>query len=432
MRTNFPNNSIAGEYLGRPCTEETADMSLSGPTVACTNARKNLKVLHVIQSWSVGGVETWLLELLHHWNAEGGTAPQVDFVVMGGRPGVFDDAVRALGARIFYLTFTRRNVMTFTRSFRRLLRDGEYDVIHDHQGTASGWHFLLGAGWLPPVRITHLHNAIFEIANRSLGRQLIARFGKILVVWFATDIVSTSQSLLDDYRFSDRTFRRIGRTIVYCGINPKRFRGNSGTVKSSICREFDWPEDAKIVLFVGRMDLSPDLGHPLNSKNSGFAVSVCIECARRDPKIHVLFIGAKTAAVPILEQRIASAGVSDRIRFTGIRHDIPGIMLASDALLFPSRAEGLGMVAVEAQASGLPVLASTAVPRECSIVHELVRFQAIDAGADRWAGDLLELIALPHDNATANKRISESAFNIENSTEKLTKIYLRTFGTTQL
>ena len=57
-----------------------------------------------------------------------------------------------------------------------------------------------------------------------------------------------------------------------------------------------------------------------------------------------------------METRISEWGLSDMLRFIGVRSDIPRLMRAADVLLFPSVDEGLGMVAVEAQAAGLPVL----------------------------------------------------------------------------
>jgi glycosyltransferase involved in cell wall biosynthesis len=125
----------------------------------------------------------------------------------------------------------------------------------------------------------------------------------------------------------------------------------------------------------------------------------------------------------VLERRIAEAGLAGRIVFAGIRRDIERLMVASDVLLFPSRGEGLGMVAVEAQAAGLPVLASTAVPRECVVVPELVRFLELDAGAVKWAGDLLELAARPRNIAAANQRVAVSAFAIDRSAKALFNIY---------
>ena len=170
---------------------------------------------------------------------------------------------------------------------------------------------------------------------------------------------------------------------------------------------------------------------PKNHKNSGFAVSVGIECGRRDPDVRMIFAGASSPAVPVLEERIAAAGMESRIRFVGIRKDIERLMLASDVLLFPSRAEGLGMVAVEAQAAGLPVLASTAVPAECVVVPELVRFKKVEEGEAAWADDLLQLAVQPRDIPCANQRVAASEFSIENSSSALARLYARVLGLDQ-
>jgi len=231
--------------------------------------------------------------------------------------------------------------------------------------------------------------------------------------------------MITEYGFDAPSFAHIPRMALYCGFDPSRFLGDRSLAKASLCHELGWPENAKIILFAGRIDQSPDLGHPKNHKNSGFAVSVGIECGRRDAGVRMIFAGARTPAVPVLEQRIAAARLEGRIQFVGIRKDIERLMLASDVLLFPSRAEGLGMVAVEAQAAGLPVLASTDVPSECVVVQELVRFKDVEEGVSAWADDLVQLAGQPRDIQEANQRVAASAFAIESSSRAVAQLYRR-------
>lgn len=383
-----------------------------------------IKVLHVIDTLGMGGAETWLMEVLRLWSK--GKTGRMDFLATSGNRGIFDDEAQQLGAQIHYVRYGRVHLPRFTKEFRRILREGRYDAIHDHQDYASGWHFFMGGSILPPVRVTHVHNPSYQIRNIyavTLGRRLTVRIGKSLVARYSTHITGTSRQIITEYGFDTPRFRRIPKAALHCGFEPARFLGDVNAKRASVCREFGWPDDAKIILFAGRIDQSPNVGHPQNHKNSAFAISVGIECARRDARVRLLLAGAPSPAVPILEQRIAAAGFIGRIKFAAIRKDIERLMIASDALLLPSRGEGLGMVAVEAQAAGLPVLASTAVPRECVVVPELVRFQKLEAGEAQWAADLSQLAAQPRNIRGANQRVAASAFAIENSARALLRLY---------
>jgi glycosyltransferase involved in cell wall biosynthesis len=387
--------------------------------------QRPLKVLHLIDNLGMGGAEAWLIELLRCWRDEGGQV-SADILATGGRPGVLDDEATALGAQIHYLPFGRGSLPAFADGFRRILRDGGYDAIHDHQDHASGWHYLIGAGRLPPVRITHVHNPAYQIRNNygvTARRRLTGQLGKRLVAHYATHIIGTSREAITAYGFDAPAFRRTPGAALYCGLDPGQFVASPG-VRASVRAEFGWPDAASVVLFAGRFDASPDLGHPRNHKNSGFAVTVAIDCARQDPDVRFVFAGPFSEATPILRARVEQAGLGERVAFAGVRRDIGRLMAGADALLFPSRAEGLGMVAVEAQAAGVPVLASTSVPKECVVIAELVRFLDLDAGPAAWRDELLALVRAPRvDAADANRRVAASPFAITHSARRLAELY---------
>jgi glycosyltransferase involved in cell wall biosynthesis len=388
-------------------------------------ATRPLRVLHLIDNLGMGGAEAWLLELLRYWRAEGGPV-RCDFVATGGQPGVFDDEARALGAEIFYLRYGRRDLASFVPAFRRILQTGRYDALHDHQDYASGWHYLMGRGALPPIRVTHVHNPAYQIRHNygvTVTRRLTARVGKALVARYATHIAGTSRAALTAFGFDGPAFAAIPKAALYCGFDADRFIA-SAQARAAVRGEFNWHAGAAIVLFAGRFDISPDLDHPQNHKNSGFAVDVAIAAAQRNARTNVIFAGPLSPAVSALRHRIETAGLGQRIVFAGVRKDIGRLMGAADALLFPSRAEGLGMAAVEAQAAGLPVLASTEVPRECVVIPELVTFERLDAGASAWTDRLLALVESTRcDPIAANQRVAASAFAIAHSATTLERLY---------
>jgi len=382
-----------------------------------------IKVLHVVHALGMGGAETWLMEVLRRWSKDG--SGTMDFLATSGEPGVFDDEACRLGARIHYVRYGRNRIRRFARALQQILRQERYAAIHDHQDYISGWHFLLASRDLPPVRVTHVHNGyrVRSHGRSTLAQRVSARVGKNLIRRHGTHIIGTSRHVIAEYGFDSAEFRHLATGPLYCGFDPTRFLCDRESARASLRRELRWPDAATIVLVAGRIDDSVDSDHAHSHKNSTFAVSVGIECARRNRSVRVLFAGKRSAAVPELERRISAAGFDDRFRFAGIRTDIARVMAGSDVLLFPSRSEGLGMAAVEAQAAGLPVLASDAVPRECVVVPQLVRFEPLVATPSVWADALLQLADQRRDPIAANRQVALSPFAIEQSSRALLHLY---------
>ena len=386
-----------------------------------------LKVLQIIDTLGMGGAETWLMEALRLWRSDTLCNLQMDFLVTSGKAGIFDEEARQLGAKVFYVPFQRSRIVKFATEFRRILRASGYNAIHDHQDYASGWHFLFGAGLLPPVRVTHVHNPSYQIKTNygvTSIRRLTAAIGKRLVARYATYIAGTSRQVLEEYGFYSSRFSRLPKGALHCGIRPERFLGEPEEAKARLCEELSWPADSKIVLFAGRIDRSADPMDPQAHKNAPFAVEVGIESCRRDSRVRMLLAGELSPAVPTFRRRIDAGECSGKIVFSGVRRDIEHLMLASDLLLFPSRGEGLGMVAVEAQAAGLPIIASTSVPRECVVVEELIRFLPLSDSPVAWSNVVLEVLRAPRPKpGKFNKAVTSSDFTTENSARKLMELY---------
>lgn len=400
----------------------------TAPGAVAASTKRELRVLQVFSVLSVGGAEMWLMSLLKYFNEFAETLPvkvKCDILLTGGEPSVFDEEAKALGARLFYVPFTRKNPIRFTREFRRILRAGQYDVIHDHQDYIAGLHFLMGLGHLPPTRIAHVHNAFHHrssyadnrvrVMSVSLGRRMLRRL--------ATNVLGTSQQAIDEYGFRAPQYRGVG--VVNCGFDPRKFVGDYQNEHVEICRRFGWDRAARIILFVGRLDGEAIAnGRAVSQKNVEFALEIAKECFARDERVRLLVAGSGD---PEREEkfraRVNDWGIGERVRFLRESAEVPKLMIGSDVLLFTSPAEGLGMVVVEAQAAGLPVLASDSTPRECLVVPELVEFLPL---IDRksWARRTLQLLGRDRPTLSeCNAAVRRSPFAIENSARSLAVLY---------
>lgn len=395
-------------------------------------SKPEIRVLQVFDSLGTGGAETWLIGLLKYFrdNAHNlGVSVRTDICLTSGQRMNFDDLAEDLGARLFYLPYAVTNLPDFARKFRNRLRQGQYHAVHDHQGIAAGFHFFLAAGVLPPVRIAHFHNPVSDLADGSGGRVLQAtrqNLGRLGIRFFATQVLGTSQTCLQEHGLSTDLFARLGPRALHCGIDLASYVGDYGIEHNSLCEEFEWPLSARIVLFVGRLgaDQQNSKASTDNRKNPKFALEVARECLRSDKSLRLVMVGSGDQERHRLQKLVLSWGLADRVRLCAARNDIPRLMIGSDLLIFPSKSEGLGMVAIEAQASGLRVLASDAVPEECSVVPGLVTFYSLNEGIAAWATLAQKILHLPRpDHACSNQCVSASRFAIENSAIDLVKSY---------
>lgn len=384
----------------------------------------NNVALHIIHKFGMGGAETWLMEIFRELDKKNGSL-KIEILITSGERSVFDEEAKKLGVELHYISFSRKNSLSFVRYFRKLLKEKQYCAIHDHQDFLAGWHFLFGLGRLPKIRICHVHNPSYQLLNNygvNLKRRLNIRLGMWLVKHLATNILGTSNEVLCLSGYSRTTYSKQHPKALHCFFNVDKFKLNPLEASKRIKIEFGIPHDYKIVLFLGRLDSSLEVGHPRNHKNSAFALHVLSEI--KDSTITVLFAGKNQGSNSEFLKKANELGVSKQIKLLGVRKDAPELIAASDLLFFPSRSEGLGMVAVEAQMSGTKVLASAAVPKECVVIPELVTFMDLEKSYSSWAKKIVELTK-PYEKLIYQNdiRIDSSPFNIKVGLPQLEKLY---------
>ncbi|WP_421796976.1 glycosyltransferase [Haliscomenobacter sp.] len=385
-----------------------------------------MRVLHVIDGFGAGGAETWLVKAVKYLKENQQLNVSFDFLCTGGVKRVFDEEVIALGSKIFYVKFSRSTVFKFTKTVREILAANQYDAVHHHQDFVSGWHFLLGLGLLPKIRISHLHNPYNFVRNYIVSNSRCVSYilGRFFSYILSTKITGTSESVMREYGLHKWPYSVKKIQPIYCGFDSKNFFFDK-ECKQNVCEEMEWKDfkQIKIALFIGRIGLQ-DYDSAKNQKNPEFAFQIAKELILSDKSWKFLFVGYKGKTANIFEQELRELGIDQDIKFLGLRKDIPSLLSSSDVLVFPSFWEGLGMVAVEAQANGLNVLMSEGVPQEAIVCEDLVKVKKLEDGVIEW---VYEIKSTPsHDSerrASYCNKIELSPFSIQNSVRRMIQNY---------
>jgi glycosyltransferase involved in cell wall biosynthesis len=354
---------------------------------------KPVRILHIFGRMNRGGAEMRTLDIMRHIDRE---QFQQDFCALTGLPGVLDDEIRSLGGEVHYC----RLGWSFPWRFRHLLQQQSYDVVHSHVHYASGFMLFLSHSAGVPGRIAHFRST-FDDHGMNLRRTLQRKVMRWLIDRYATQILSVSQGVMTTAWGTDwQTDKRCH--VMYNGLDLEPF------LQPFDAGDLGIPNSSTVYIHVGRMD---------PPKNHTRLIAVFREIASRQLDAHLLLVGRGGNDIEhTVRQQIELLGLTDRVTFAGERSDVPHLLRAAHALIFPSTREGLPGVVLEACAAGIPVLASD-LPGVCEIAAYFpsVVPLSLNLSNEVWAQ---EATALTKDQSTdtrehALERFLNSPFNLE-------------------
>lgn len=163
------------------------------------------------------------------------------------------------------------------------------------------------------------------------------------------------------------------------------------------------------------------IGRFMKQKNHDFIIDVFDKIKKLWPEARLLLVGDGPLFDEIKE-KVNSLGLEDSVVFTGVKQNAYDYYNAMDVFVLPSLYEGFGIVLIEAQANGLPCVASTEVPEEVNIANQ-VDFLELSDSVESWASHIVNLDTEINRDAYFYK-IKNSAFDIEIEAQKLADKYM--------
>lgn len=364
-----------------------------------------IRILNLFTIMNRGGAETMVMNYYRNIDRH---KVQYDFMVHRQERGAYDDEIEALGGKIYRMPPIRPwNAHEYRKNVRTFYEEHpEYKVIHSHMSELGYYDFQEAEKAGVPVRICHAHNRPYGVDLKSPVRW----YYKTMMRTHITDLFTCGLESAD-WLFGQKNRNRFvqmnnaidARQYIYCPHIRQQMRQTLGI-----------EDDQLVIGHVGRFD---------PQKNHKFIVDIFQAVREQNPKALLLLVGNDSGdGGKEIHQKVKQLGLTQWVKFLGIRSDVAELMQAMDVFLFPSLFEGLSVASVEAQAAGLPVLISDGVPIECKKT-DLVHVLSLGASPEEWAKKILEFAQNPRRNTY--EEIKDAGFDIVENAKWLQEFYLQ-------
>lgn len=160
------------------------------------------------------------------------------------------------------------------------------------------------------------------------------------------------------------------------------------------------------------------VGSQKPQKNHSYLIDVFAEVCKKSEAYKLVLVG-DGPLMPEMKAKVRNLGLENKVMFLGTRNDAPRLFNAFDIFVLPSLFEGLGIVAVEAQANGLECILSTNVPKEADLTG--VTYLDINIPAVVWAENIIKKAYSRHDDF--NEKVVKAGYDIQSAANEIQSFY---------
>jgi len=361
---------------------------------------KKARVLEIIGKRPVGGVGTVMLNYQTYVDAD---RVQMDYLIFGEEPEVFDESVKALGSKVYMYPALSGRQMGRTKMYLEEFfsaHEGEYDIVHLHAPTIAFMAFPIVAKHGIKTRIIHSHATLYaESKIKAIRNKILWALAKGKI----TDRIGCSEAA-GEFLFGKDDFVVLKNAIAYEGYlyDP--------AVRERIREELQCG-DKLVVGNVGRFSLQ---------KNQTFLIEIFAKIKELHPNSVLWLLGDGELRSEI-EAKIQRFGLEEDVKLFGMVKNAHEFYQAMDVMVMPSLFEGLPMVGVEAQASGLPCVFADTITREVDVIG--CPYIALSEPVEVWAKAAIDM-AGAKERRSYPAELDALGFNIKLEAKRLEELYL--------
>lgn len=362
------------------------------------------RLLCIVSNMSTGGAETFLMKVYRTLDK---SKYQMDFYCMSKEIGYYDKEISMLGGQI-YRSFpkSKRPIKAFFH-LCKTVRKGKYIyVMRISQHSLATLDLLAAKFGGAKVLIQRSSNAD---SGTRLSRVLHNAFKWMSMTIPTIKIAPSTEAA--EYTFGENCIKKGDAIIIKNAIPVEKFTFNIEN-REKIRNEFGI-DNQFVIGHVGRFN---------NQKNHSFLIDIFSEIVKEYENSVLLLVG-KGELENDIKNKIKILALTDKVIFTGVRSDVPKVLMGMDVFLFPSFFEGMPNTVIEAQATGLKCIISDTITREADVTNN-IKYVSLDKPAILWAMKTLEYNnKYSRDNADFS--IVQSGYDIISTTNQFIELIFK-------
>lgn len=356
-----------------------------------------VRIAHVIGKMCAGGVES---VVYNYYREIDKSKFQFDFFYDSDSTVEPPQELIDMGAKFFEIP-PYQKLPAYLKSLKMHFINNHYEIVHSHMNTLCVFSLWAAKKAGVPNRISHNHSTAGKgETKKNILKYALRPFAKI----FPTQLCACSN-------YAGRWIygKQANFKVLNNAIDLDKYKFNE-IVRNELRQELKI-EDKFVIGHIGRF---------CYAKNHDFLIDVFYEVSKKKDNAILMLIGVGELEEEV-KNKVKNLGIEDKVLFLGKKNDAYRYYQAMDLFLFPSKYEGLGMVSIEAQASGLPVICSTSIPSEAKVT-DLVSYLSLQDGIEKWVDVVIDTYS-NYSRRDTSEEVRNAGFDIRTEAVKLLEYY---------
>lgn len=356
-----------------------------------------IRILQIIPSAYQG---SGILQVVLNWHRHiDKTKVQFDYLFSKPTENSAQKEIENLGGRICELPHPYKHPVQFLCKSYQFFKKGRYHTVHSHMTNLNLIFYPLAKWFGAKNIIQHAHGTKWSDKKLNGWRNYLM----LHAVWSLITHKLACSQLAGEFWYK-KDFM-----VINNGIDVEKFVYDSD-IRTAKRKELGI-ENNFVMGHVGRF--SPE-------KNHNFLIDILEQLLKQEPSAKLVLVGSGS-----LQEKVRSLAMAkelqDKVLFLGTRKDMLELIQTFDVFVLPSFHEGMPVVAIEAQASGLPCVFSDSITAEVVLLPTACMLP-LKAGSKIWADKILSLRGTKRSCGVEN--VKKRGFDIQQIAQQMKDFYL--------